>query len=156
VVPISGLAVSLWSLAIQIGLVVALTWAVIAGDRFMPRLFLDDLSYSPLVHYAAGALVLISVLVLLPVWVRRTSVLDLWVMVALCMLISEMALVALGMTARFYLGWYVSRTLAVAVSAVVLIAMLSESMRLQASLARANVMLERERGNRLLNVQAAV
>jgi signal transduction histidine kinase len=153
--PTSPLPAFFRSLAIQIGLVCALTWAVIAGDRLMPRLFLDDLSYAPLVHYAAGMLVLMSMLVLVLMWARRTSALDLWIMVAICMLISEMALVAFGMTARFYLGWYVSRTLAVAVSTVVLIALLSESMRLQASLSRANTMLERERMNRLLNVQAA-
>jgi hypothetical protein len=129
-VPTSALATFLWSLAIQIGVVCALTWGVTAGDRFLPRLFLDDLTYAPAVHSATGMLVLLSVLVLLLMWTRRTSVLDLWIMVTICMLISEMALVAFGMTARFYLGWYVSRTLAVAVSTVVLIALLSEVMRL--------------------------
>ena len=69
-------------MAIQLSLVCLLTWAVTAGDRFMPRLFLDDLSYAPLVHYAAGTIVLMSVLVLLLMWARRTSVLDLWLMVA--------------------------------------------------------------------------
>jgi len=146
---------SFQSLAIQLSLVCALTWAVTAGDRFMPRLFLDDVSYAPLAYYAAGTIVLISVLVLLLMWTRLTSVLDLWIMVAICMLISEMALVTFGLTARFYLGWYVSRTLAVAVSTVVLIALLSESIRLQASLSHANMLLERERRNRLLNAQAA-
>jgi signal transduction histidine kinase len=151
----SGLSAFYWSVAIQISLVCALTWAVTAGERFMPRLFLDDLSYAPLIYYATGMLVLISVLVLLLMWTCRTSVLDLWLMVAICMLISEMALVASGLTVRFYLGWYVSRTLAVAVSTVVLIVLLSESMRLHAALSRANLMLERERKNRLMNVKAA-
>ncbi|HKH19684.1 MAG TPA: MASE4 domain-containing protein, partial [Gammaproteobacteria bacterium] len=125
-VPTSALIAFLASLATQIVLVCALTWAVTAGGRFMPPLFLDDLSYAPLVHYAAGTIVLISVLVLLLMWTRRTSVLDLWITVAICMLISEMALVTFGLTARFYLGWYVSRTLAVAFSAAVLIALLYE------------------------------
>ena len=89
-------------------------------------------------------------------WTRRRSVLDLWVMVAICMVISEMTLVALGVTSRFYLGWYVSRALAVGVSTVVLIALLSESMRLYAALSRANVMLERERENKLMNAVAIV
>jgi len=142
---------------IQIGLVCALTWAVTAGDRFMPRMFLDDLTMAPLGRYVAGMLVLISVLVLLLMWwTRRRSVLDLWVMVAICMVISEMTLVALGVTSRFYLGWYVSRALAVGVSTVVLIALLSESMRLYAALSRANVMLERERENKLMNAVAIV
>jgi signal transduction histidine kinase/CheY-like chemotaxis protein len=125
-VPTSALAAFFRSLATQVSLVCALTWIVTAGDRFMPRLFLDDRSYAPLVHYAAGMLVLISVIVLLLMWTHRTSVLDLWITVAICMLISEMALVTFGLTARFYLGWYVSRTLAVAFSTAVLIALLYE------------------------------
>jgi len=48
-------------------------------------------------------------------------------------------LVTLGMTARFYLGWYVTRTLAMAVATVVLIALLSESMRLYAEVSWANL-----------------
>src|SRR5262252_2278222 len=89
-VPSSAPAAFVWSLAIQIGVIAALTWAVTAGDRFMPRLFLDDLTNAPGVHYAAGVLVLVSVLVLLLMWTRRTSLLDLWIMVTICMLISEM------------------------------------------------------------------
>ena len=136
-VPTSALPAFLRSLATQISLVCALTWAVTAGDRFMPRLFLDDLSYDPLVHYAAGMLVLTSVLVLLLMWTRRTSVLDLWITVAICMLISEMGLVTFGLTARFYLGWYVSRTLAVAFSTAVLMALLYEIISLYARLQNA-------------------
>ena len=143
-----------WSVAIQLSLVCALTLAVTAGDRFMPRLFSDDLSNTPLVYYVAGAIVLMAVLVLLLVWSRRESMLDMWIMVMICMLISEMTLVTFGLTGRFYLGWYVSRTLAVAVSIVVLIALLSESMRLQAALLHANMMLEHERDNNLMNLQA--
>src|SRR5262249_43658575 len=133
----------LWSFAIQISLVCALTWAITAGDSVMPRLFLDDLDYAPVVYYAAGTIVVICVLVLLLMWTRRTSILDLWIMVAICMLISEMALVTFGVTARFHLGWYISRGLAVAVSTVVLIALLAEAMRLHARLAHAFVEIRR-------------
>jgi signal transduction histidine kinase len=121
----------------------------------MPRMFFDDLSMAPLGRYVTGTLVLISVLVLLLMWTRRTSVLDLWVMVAICMTISEMTLVAFGMTSRFSLGWCVSRALAVGVSTTVLIALLSESMRLHAALSRAYQTLKRERRNKLTNVEAA-
>jgi signal transduction histidine kinase len=152
----SALTAFCWSVAIQTILVCALTWAVTAGDSFMPRMFSDDLRMAPLGRYVAGMLALMSVVVLLLMWARRTSVLDLWVMVAICMLISEMALVAFGMTSRFYLGWYVSRALAVGVATVVLIALLSESMTLHAALSRANMMLKRERDNKLMNAQALV
>src|SRR5262245_19214809 len=144
-VPNSGVAAFFWSLAIQISAVCALTWGVTAGDGLMPRLFLDDLANAPGVHYAAGMLVLISVLVLLLMWTRRSSVLDLWIVVTICMLISEMALVTFGLTGRFYLGWYVSRTLAVAVSTIVLAALLTEAMRLHGEVSMCNMMFRRER-----------
>jgi hypothetical protein len=85
-IPTSALSALCWSAAIQIGVICALTWAVIAGDGFMPRMFLDDLRPTPLIHYAAGTIVLLSVLALLLMWTRLTSVLDLWVMIAISML----------------------------------------------------------------------
>jgi signal transduction histidine kinase len=138
-------SVSYWSVAIQVGLVCMLTWALTAGDAYLPRMFLDDRSSTPLLHYAAGTLVAASLLVLLMMWTRQKSVLDLWVMVAIAMVISEMTLVTFGMTTRFSFGWYVSRALAVAFSAVVLIALILESMRSYAELLTANVMLDQAR-----------
>src|SRR5436190_16594094 len=49
-VPTSALVAFFRSLAIQIGMVCALTWGVTAGDGFIPRLFLDDLTYAPVAH----------------------------------------------------------------------------------------------------------
>ena len=60
-------------MGIQIGLVCVLTWALTAGDRFMLRMFLDDLNYTPLLQYAAGTLVLLSVLALLLMSVRHVD-----------------------------------------------------------------------------------
>jgi two-component sensor histidine kinase len=143
--PTAGFTAFFWSLLIQTSVVCALTWGITAGDKFMPRLFWDDLTSAPGVRFAAAMLVLISVIVLALMWTRRKSVLDLWIMVAICMLISEMALVTFGMTARFYLGWYVSRTLAVAVSTVVLIALLAEAARLHVEVLKANISFRHER-----------
>jgi signal transduction histidine kinase len=151
-IPISAFYLSL---AIQIILVCALTWAATAGENFMPRLFSDDRTYVSLTHYIAGLLVLMAMVVLLLIWTNRSSALDLWVIVVMCMLISEMGLVAFGVTARFYLGWYVSRTLGVALSVVVLIALLLESLRLHSAVSRTNIMLQRERNNRLISIKAA-
>jgi hypothetical protein len=158
-VPPSTLLAFCWSAAIQIGLIRALTWAVTRGDRFMPRTFVDDLNYTSLVYYVTGAIVLLSVAALVLLWTRLTSVLDLWVMVAICMLITEKTLVTLGMTTRFSLGWYVSRALVVAVSIAVLIALLSDLMRLHATLLRSQHQqrtLNAELDHRVKNVLATV
>jgi two-component sensor histidine kinase len=147
------------SAAIQIGLICALTWVVTVGDRYMPRMFLDDVNYTPLLHYVTGTIVLLSVLALLLVWTRLTSVLDLWVMVAICMLMTEKTLVTFGMTTRFSLGWYVSRALVVAVSIAVLIALLTELMRLHVALLRSQDQqrtLNAELDHRVKNLLATV
>src|SRR5262249_48619010 len=138
-----------WSVAVQIGLVCLLTWLLTTADAFMPRMFQDDRSSTPVLQYAAGTLVLLSLTVLLLMWLRRRSVLDLWVMAGVAMVTSEMTLVTFKMTSRFNVGWYVSRALAVAFSAVVLIALLLEFLRLHSALERAYVALERERKSKL-------
>ena len=99
---------------------------------------------------------LTNVVALLLLWSRGKSVLDLWLMVAVCALIMETALVALFMPTRFSVGFYATRLISLVVSKVVLIALLSETVILQARLSIANRNLERERENKLTTAAAVV
>jgi hypothetical protein len=72
-----------WSVVIVIIAVCALTSAVTSGHDFMPRL-LDGNNVLPLGHAANGMIALTNVLALLLLWSRGRSVLDLWLMVAVC------------------------------------------------------------------------
>ena len=56
---------------------------------------------------------------------------------------------------RFSAGWYFGRLAALVASSTLLVVLLSESMKLYARLLRANLTLEHERKNRLMNVKAA-
>ena len=94
-----------WSAAIVIVLVCALTAAVTATHDFVPRL-LDAGHILPLGYYANGMIALMNVLALLLLWFRGKSVLDLWLMVAVCALIVETALVALLVPTRFSVVFY--------------------------------------------------
>jgi two-component sensor histidine kinase len=83
--------------------------------------------------------------------------------VAIIMVMSEKTLVTFGMTSRFSLGWYVSRALTVVNSIVVLIALLSESMRLHARLSQSrdrlravNAELDHRVKNALATVSAII
>jgi signal transduction histidine kinase len=143
-----------WSMAIVIIVVCALTWAVTAGHDLMPRLLSD--SVLPLGHYANGMIALTSVLTLLLLWSRGKSVLDLWLMVAVCALAMETSLVAFGFVSeRFSVGFYATRLIPLVVSKVVLIALLSETLILNERLASAFILQRRERENRLMSVDAA-
>jgi hypothetical protein len=53
-----------WSVVIVVGLVCGLTWLVTAGERFLPRVFLDATHIAPLSHYLIAFEVLICVVAL--------------------------------------------------------------------------------------------
>ena len=120
----------------------------------MPHL-LDGKSVLPFGHYASGMVALTYILALLILWSRGKSVLDLWLMVAVCALIAEAVSIALFATARFDLGFYTNRAVPLVVSKVVLITLLSETLMLNERLASAFILQRRERDNRLMSVDAA-
>ena len=109
----------------------------------------------PLGHYANGMVALTNVLALLLLWFRGKSVLDLWLMVAVCALIMETSMTALFITARFSVGFYATRSIPLIVSKAVLIVLLSETLILNERLASAFILQRRERDNRLMSVDAA-
>ena len=110
----------------------------------------------PLGHAVNGMIALTNMLTLLLLWSRGRSVLDLWLMVAVCALIGEGVMVAFFVTARFIFGFYATRMISLVVSKVVLIVLLSETVILYARLSIANRNLQRERENKLTSAEAVV
>ena len=143
-----------WSVAIVFSLVCWLTWLATAGDEFLPRIFLDRTHTSPLAPYAIGITALICAIALAALWVRRRSVLDQWLSVVSLALISELIFTALLSDVRFSLGFYAGRVLSVVTSTIVLAVLIAETTRLYARLAHSNMLLQRERNNKLMNLQA--
>ena len=78
-------------------------------------------------------------------WLRRRSVLDLWLMVMCCAWMLEVTMAAILISARFSLGWYAGRIYALIATIFVLLVLLSETTALYAHLARSVV---RQRGER--------
>jgi signal transduction histidine kinase len=142
------------SVAIVVALVFALSWITIAESAYLPTVFLDNRQYAPLNNYLAAFNVLISALALAVLWLRRRAVLDLWIMVAVLALMLEVLLAGVLSSARYSLGVYVGRTLALVTSTVVLVMVLAETSRLYALLASSNVMLRREQNNKLMSLEA--
>jgi signal transduction histidine kinase len=134
--------------------VCALVLLTTAGDEYMPRVLLDRAHNAPLARYVLAVDVSTCVLALVLLWSRRRSLLDQWLMVVAAALVSELVLGGVIEPTRFSLGWYFGRGYALVTSTVVLMVLLSETTRLYARLARANVMLARERDNKLMNAGA--
>jgi signal transduction histidine kinase len=148
-------AAMIWSVTIVIVVVSTLTWAATAGHGLLPSLLLDG-KVSPLGHSLNGMIALTNMLTLWLLWTRGRSILDLWLTVAVCALIAEGVVVAFFLTARFAVGFYAIRIISLVVSKVVLIVLLTETVRLHARLSFANSKLQREHENKLTSAQAVV
>jgi signal transduction histidine kinase len=142
--------------AILIGFVCAITWGLTAGDKFLPRLFLGRTTYTPLVFYIGLFIAVVFGLALLLLWIRQSSILDQWLMIAVFATLLEMTMVTLFAGGRFDVGWYSVRIFGVIASTVVLIALLTETTTLYAKLALTTQALQHERDSGLVNIEAVL
>jgi signal transduction histidine kinase len=125
-----------WSVFIVISVVCGLTWGVTAGNQLIPSLFLNEIEFSPLAHPISAICLFTCTIALTLLWARCTSVLDLWLMVAISALLLELIMVTMIITGRFSVGFYASGALSVIVSTSVLVALLTETKRLYRTLQR--------------------
>jgi hypothetical protein len=122
-----------WTVAAVIAIVCGLTWVVTAGGWLLPSI----VGGATVTRHLVGGLditLIAGALVLL--WLRRRSVLDLWLMVMCCILLLEIAMAIMLVDTRFSLGFYASRFYALIATIVVLLVLLSETTILYAYLAR--------------------
>jgi signal transduction histidine kinase len=97
---------------------------------------------------------LICAIALILLWVRRRSVLDLWLMVVLCTSLIEIFLLAFLSSGRFSVGWWAGRFYGLISASTVLLVLLSETMILHAPLALAVSAERRTRDARLTTMEA--
>jgi signal transduction histidine kinase len=147
-------ATILSSVAMTAAVVCAVTVLVTAGDAYLPRISLDRIHFSTLWLYVASCLILWSVLALILLWIRRRSVLDLWLMVVICAYAIEIYLVSFPGLARFSAGWYAGRIFGFVSGSLVLFVLLYETTTLYAQLLRAVLAQHREREARLMTGEA--
>jgi signal transduction histidine kinase len=132
-----------------------LTWAVTAGVKYLPSMFLDATRQAPAASYFTGPIWLLSAAALVVLFLYRRTSLSVWLMVAVFATLPDLTLSTVMTTVRFTLGWYTARTYALIASCIVLAALLTESTLLYARLANSILLLRRERANRLMSLDAA-
>jgi signal transduction histidine kinase len=152
--PRSVRAAILASVGSVTALVCCATVLVTAGHALLPHLMLDTVRVSYLWFYAIGPMAALIVLALVLLWLRRRSVLDLWLMVVLCAYTIEVALTAFPIPFRFSLGWYAGRVYGVLSGSLVLIILMEEITMLYGELLRAVHAQHREREVRLMTGDA--
>jgi signal transduction histidine kinase len=144
------------SAGVVIAIVVALTAGTIVGADYLPRVVLGERTFASLASAVVALDLLASLVAFALLWRRRHSILDDWLMVAVCAAIAEAALVTFAGASRYTLAFYSARSLAFVVSSSVLAALMWEMTRLYARLAIAYRALQRERANKLLNLEVMI
>jgi signal transduction histidine kinase len=139
------LAISL-SVAGVVSLVIGLFWFVTQHEDLLPITFTDVRPLSLFRRIIGGVVVLtLGGIALWLLWRRQRSLLDQWLVVALCALLLEVVLASVLSAGRYNLAWYAGRLYQLVTATVVMVVLLAEMTRLYASLARSNSMLQRER-----------
>jgi signal transduction histidine kinase len=148
----TGIAVSV---ALTAAAVSAAVFLCLAGEAYSPVIIADTFRFSPLFpYYVAGPVVAACGSALIVLWIRRRSMLDLWLMVALFLFVVEMPISYYPNPERFSLGWYTARIMGVVASSIVLIVLLYEITTLYGRLLQAVRAQRREREARLMTGDA--
>src|SRR6516165_4477491 len=143
------------TLAGVLAAVAGLTWLATHATHYFPTLYLNAAEQTPFGANINLFLWAINITALILLFVRRRTILDLWLMVVLFAWWPNFLVAVAHSVVRFSAGWYMARFIALVASSTLLTVLLVESTALYARLANAFVLLRRERADRLANVQAA-
>jgi signal transduction histidine kinase len=133
----------------------AVAFLCIRGATVLPRIMLDQNRFVPEWPYVVGApIAALCTLALVVLWLRRRSILDLFLMVVLCAYLIEIPPHYYPFPARFSTGWYAVRVTSLVSSSIVLVVLLYEITALYGGLLSAVLRQRREREARLLTGDA--
>jgi signal transduction histidine kinase len=147
------IGLSITSTAFSVGVI---TWLLSANGSILPNIIECHIVTSTATRlYIPNIASAAYLIVILLLWTRGRSVLDLWIMVIVYALLIDVILYAfLGSGLRFSVGWWAGRLYSLASATVVLIILLVEATSLSARLARSATAERRSREARLLTMQA--
>jgi signal transduction histidine kinase len=145
------------TLAGVLAIVAVLTWIVTTKTEYIPSFYTDDVNlqtqFGNQVNFSLWLWCAIALTIL---FLRRRTILDLWLMVTLLASMPNFLVAIVGSSVRFTIGWYAARCFVLVASCMLLTVLIVETMLIYSRLASAITLLRRERTNRLLSVEAVV
>lgn len=135
--------------------VVGMAGAASLASKILPRIHDGTVHQTVVASYAHVYLWLLNSAALVVLFMRRRTILDLWLMVTLFAWWPNFLVELYLHVVPYSIGWYVSRCLAFVASSALLFVLLAETTMLYARLANAILLLRRERADRLVSVEAA-
>lgn len=105
------------------------------GEPYLPKIMSDPLRFGPDWPYLVGApITSLCLIAIATLWLRRRSVLDLWLTVVMTLYLVEVPLSWYPLPSRFSTGWYAVRVVGFLSSSLVLTVLLYEITMLYARL----------------------
>jgi len=133
------------SVAAMVVLAGAIFWFFTRYNDLLPVTYVDVNPLSIFRRIIGGVVdTAVTGTALCVMWVRRRTLLDEWLVVALCAIFIELVLAAILPGERYNVAWYAARFYQVITATVVMIVLLAETTRLYANIARSNTLLQRE------------
>jgi signal transduction histidine kinase len=133
----------------------AAAWMVTERPDLLPSLYVANVTlqtrFANQINVVLGLWTATALAVL---WLRRRTILDLWLMVTLLASIPNFVVAAIASSVRFTVGWYAARGFMLVGSSMLLTVLLTETTFLYSRLASAMILQRRERTNRLMGVDA--
>src|SRR5215467_10449981 len=121
------------SVAAMVVLTGAIFWFLTRYNDLLPVSYVDLHPLGLFRRIIGGvAETAISATALCVIWVRRRTLFDEWLMVALCAIVTELILAALLPGERYNVAWYAARLYQAVTATVVMIVLLAETIRLYA------------------------
>jgi signal transduction histidine kinase len=143
------------SVAAVVGLVAAMFWFVTQHHDLLPVTFVDVRPLSLFRRTIGGVVILgIGGIALWLLWARRRTLLDEWLVVALCALLIEVALASVLSGDRYTVSWYAGRFYQLVTATVVMVVLLSETTTLYGHVAH-SAARESERRYREIQMELA-
>ena len=141
------------SVAVTAILVFAISYLCIRAEFLLPEVMLDAFRYGRLSSMVGVPIALLSFLAIFLLWRQLSSVLDLWLLVAMCLIEIQMLNYYFD-PVRYGIGWYTIRAIGLLGNSVVLIVLLYEIETLYARLHAAVNAQRHEREVRMLTGDA--
>lgn len=139
--------------------VAAISTIIIHFDYILPALNVNAMHLSSAWLYVVILIIAFHGIALISLWSKRSSILDLWLMVVLCAYIAEICLITFPNSDRYTIGWYSGRVCALFASGLILFILLYDTTLLHSHLLRARLAHRREHNARLLtgvSISAAI
>jgi hypothetical protein len=133
-----------------------LAWLATSGAAYLPTMYAGDLLRQTTFASRINVFLCLSGMTALVVlFMRRRTILDLWVIVVLVAWMPNFLVAAFITAVRFSVAWYLARCYALVASCTVLTILLIETTLLYSRLATAIQLQGRERIGRLMSLEAA-